>query len=376
MWNLGFRPFYLAAALYAALSIVLWALPWLGVTWLAFPQGAHSHGHEMLFGFSSAVVVGFLFTAGRTWSGQPTPHGLALQALLGLWVAGRVLAFTPWPAAAALADLAFAFGAAWGLGCALLRGGHRRNHFFIALLIGLGLLSALRHLQPVLGWAWPFSPLQLGLDVLLFILVVMGGRVIPSFTNNGVPQANARRHPAVERLALGGVLAVLGADVAGAPVALLLPLLALVAAAHVVRWALWTPWRTLGKPLVWVLHAAYLWIPLHLALRALAVAGLVAPGVATHALTVGAIGGLVIGMITRTSRGHTGRLLRADGWDVAMYVLVLGAALLRVGLPLVLPSATVVAIVGSAPLWSLGFALFVLRYGPWLCAPRIDGQPG
>ena len=374
LWNLGFRPFYLVAAVYAALSILLWALPWLGWAPGVFPQGSQSHAHEMLFGFTSAVIVGFLFTAGRTWSGQPTPSGLTLQLLVATWVAGRVLAYTRWTWAAAAADALFAFGSAVGLGRALWAGRNRRNYFFVALLAALGALAVVRHAGPGLGW--PLPPLTLALDVVLFVLAVMGGRVIPMFTNNGVPTAKARKLPGVEQAALGSVLALLAADGLGAPATVLVPVLAVAAAAHLVRWALWTPWRTLGKPLVWVLHAAYLWVPLHLALRALAEVGLLAPGAATHALTVGAIGGLIIGMMTRTSRGHTGRLLRADSWDVTMYALVLGAALVRVAVPLILPAATVGAIVFSGLAWSAGFALFALRYGPWLCAPRIDGQPG
>jgi uncharacterized protein involved in response to NO len=114
----------------------------------------------------------------------------------------------------------------------------------------------------------------------------------------------------------------------------------------------------------------------HLALRAAAEFGALGGSVATHALTVGAAGGLIIGMMTRTSRGHTARPLRADRFDVACYVLVLLAALVRVLVPLALPAWTVHAIVCSAGLWSAGFALFALRYAPSLIRPRLDGKPG
>ena len=125
-----------------------------------------------------------------------------------------------------------------------------------------------------------------------------------------------------------------------------------------------------------MLHAAYAWIPVHLALRSLAALGWIAPTSATHALTVGAAGGLIIGMMTRTARGHTGRPLRADRVDVACYLLVLGAALVRVVLPLVAPAATMPAVLGSAALWSVGFALYAVRYWPALTGPRLDGRPG
>jgi len=204
----------------------------------------------------------------------------------------------------------------------------------------------------------------------------MGGRVIPMFTNNGVPGAQASRHPLVEKLALGSVLAVLAADIAGLGGAVLAAVLAVAAAAHAARWWRWQPWTTLRTPLVWILHAAYLWIVLHLVLRALALAEVVPASAATHALTVGAIGGLVIGMMTRTARGHTGRPLRAGRLEVACYALVLLAAVVRVAVPLVLPAATLAAILASAALWSAGFALYAVGYWPVLTRPRLDGLPG
>jgi uncharacterized protein involved in response to NO len=132
----------------------------------------------------------------------------------------------------------------------------------------------------------------------------------------------------------------------------------------------------LRVPLVWVLHLAYAWIPLHLALRALADLGLIAPTLAVHALTAGAIGGLVIGMMTRTARGHTARPLRADGFDVTCYVLVALAAVLRVVVPLAVPAVTFAAVLAAALLWSAGFGLYALRYWPALSRARLDGRPG
>jgi uncharacterized protein involved in response to NO len=204
----------------------------------------------------------------------------------------------------------------------------------------------------------------------------MGGRVIPMFTNNGVPGANATRRPALERAALGTLLALLAADmlqVHGVP---LLVVTAAAAAAHLARWMLWQPWKTARAPLVWVLQAAYLWIPVHLAMRGLAESGWLTTSIATHALTVGAAGGLIIGMMTRTALGHTGRPLRAERGDVACYGLILAAACVRVFVPLVAPVATVPAVLGSAALWSAGFALYAVRYWPVLTQPCIDGRPG
>jgi uncharacterized protein involved in response to NO len=377
LWQLGFRPFYLLASGLAALSIALWALQLAGWLDRAYLAGPIWHAHEMLFGFALAVVVGFLLTAGRNWSGQPTPSGLPLALLAALWLAGRVLVLTPFGWLAAAVDTAFPLAAAAALARPLVAARSRRNYFFVALLLALALASLVVHLAQLRVLDLPGRlAIQAGLDVLLFIMVVMGGRVIPMFTNSGVPGAAARRERRLETLALGGVLAVLGGDLVGLNGAPLAALLALVALAHLGRWLLWQPWKTRRAPLVCVLHLAYAWIVVHLALRALAALGQVAPSLATHALTVGAIGALTLGMMTRTARGHTARPLVADGWEVACYLLVTGAALSRVAVPLAAPALLMPAVLGSALLWSAAFGLYFVRYWPILTRPRLDGRPG
>ncbi len=357
VWQLGFRPFYLLASSFAALSVALWSLQFAGLG-PRYLDGPLWHAHEMVFGFALAVIVGFLFTAGRNWTGRPTPTGGALAALAALWVLARVLPVTPWGAAAAAANVAFPLAAAAALAVPLVRSRNRRNYFFVAVLVGFAASAALVHAERLgvpLRPAW--VGIRLALDGVLFVLAVMGGRVIPMFTNNGVPGAGARRSVAIDRAALALVLALIVADAAGLAGAPLAALLASAALAHATRLALWRPWRTRGTPLVWVLHAAYAWIPVHLALRAAAALEAVPESVATHALAVGAIGGLIVGMTTRTARGHTGRPLRADRVDVACYALVLGAAAVRVLVPLLAPALT-------------------LRYAPVLGRPRLDGKPG
>ena len=377
LWQLGFRPFYLLASAFAALSIGLWALQFSG--WLGRPylQGPLWHAHEMIFGFALAVVVGFLFTAGRNWANLPTPTGVRLAALAALWVAGRILVLTPFGWAAAVVNAAFPLAAAIALAIPFFAAGNRRNYFFVALLLLLSLASLAVHLGQLGAVRFPGGiGIQAALDIVLFIIAVMAGRVVPMFTNNGVPGAGATRQPVLEKFALGSVLVLLAADLLQAGGAVLALLAGVCALAHLARWWLWQPLKTLRVPIVWVLHAAYLWIPVHLVLRAAAALGWLAPTVATHALTVGAIGGMIIGMMTRTARGHTGRPLQADGWEVACYAMVLLAALVRVLLPLLAPALTLDAVLGSAALWSAAFALYAVRYWPVLTRPRLDGRPG
>ena len=377
LWALGFRPFYLLASVFAALSIPLWALQFSGVLGHAYLAGPVWHAHEMLFGFALAVIVGFLFTAGRNWSNQPTPSGAVLAAFAALWLAGRILVLTPFGWAAALVNVAFPLAAAVALAIPFIRARNRRNYFFIGLLGLLAGAAGCVHLAQLGVTRLPaWAGLQLGLDLVLFILAVMGGRVIPMFTNNGVPGAAARRHPIVEQAALGAVLVLSAADAAGLAGLPLAVVAALGALAHGIRWALWQPWKSLRAPLVWVLQLAYAWVPVHLALRACAALGVVGPSPAVHALTVGAVGGLIIGMMTRTARGHTARPLRADRVDTSCYLLVLLAGVVRVVVPLLAPELTLASVQWSAALWSAGFGLYALRYWPVLTRARLDGKPG
>jgi uncharacterized protein involved in response to NO len=377
LWRLGFRPFYLLASAFAALSLALWVAQYTGRLPVAYVRSPAWHGHEMLYGYTMAVVAGFLLTAVRNWTGRPTPAGAPLIALAALWVAGRGLVLTPFATASALVNAAFPVAVAVAIGIPIVRSRNRRNYFFVALLLALGAAVLAFHLAPPGALPWPEQAgLQIGLDVVLFIIAVMGGRVIPMFTNNGVPGAQATRRPAIEKLALGGVLVLLGADVVQAPPAAVAALALATAAAHGARLCLWQPWRTFGTPIVWSLHLAYAWIVVHLALRGLAAMGAVGESLAVHALTVGGIGGMTIAMMTRTARGHTGRPLVADRFEVTCYALVALAAVIRVLGGMLLPGAYAATVIASGLCWSAAFALYAVRYWPVLTRPRLDGKPG
>ena len=377
LWALGFRPFYLLASIFAALSIPLWVAQYAGFLPMPYVRSTALHGHEMLFGYTLAVITGFLFTAGRNWTGKPTPTGALLAAYTLLWIASRVLVLTRWETAAAIVNAAFPVAVAVGLAVPLATSRNQRNYFFVALLLSLGLVVVALHLSFLGMFAWPeLASLELGLDLVLFIVAVMGGRVIPMFTNNAIPGTQATRLPLVERLALGSVLALLGADLLQMPDTVIAVIAVIAALAHGVRLYLWQPWRTRGTPLVWVLHAACGWVVVYLVLRALAALGLVAESLALHALTMGVIGGMTIGMMTRTARGHTGRALVADGFEVACYVLIQMAALIRVFGGIFLPGVYLATVIGSGICWSSGFAIYAVRYWPILSRARIDGKPG
>jgi uncharacterized protein involved in response to NO len=364
LFALGFRPLYLLAGAYAALGVAVWALQYTG--WL---PGANPlwHAHEMLFGYAFAVIAGFLLTAVRNWTAKPTPAGAGLAIIAAFWCAARIVALYSLPLAT-IADLAFAAAVAIGIGRPLIASDNRRNWFFIVLVLALGAAS-------VAFVAYPRVALALGLDIVLFVIAVMAGRVVPAFTNNAVLGAGARRNATLEKAALGAILLLLAVDflewraAAGA--------IALVAAVlHGWRLAWWAPFSTRGRPILWILHLSYAWLVLHLLLRGLAAFDVVPPVLATHALTVGAIGGITLGMMTRTSRGHTARPLSTGGAELAAYLLVQAAAVVRVLVPLVLPGAYAASIGVSALLWSGAFAVFAITYFPILAGPRLDGKPG
>jgi uncharacterized protein involved in response to NO len=378
LWNLGFRPFYLLAGTFAVITIACWVAQFAGVlgshTYLAGPAW---HAHEMIFGYAFAVITGFLFTAVRNWTGEPTPSGATLAAIAGLWLAGRILVVAPWPALAAIADSAFAIAAATAIAVPLLKSRNRRNYFFIGLLLALGALNLTFHLAMAHETALPVGrALQVGLDVILFVIAVMGGRVIPMFTANGVPGSQPRRLLWIERTALASVLALTACDLFGLPSTAVALVAAAAGIAHAARLWLWQPWRTARHPIVWILHVSYAWIPVHLALRVLGAFDFMPDSLASHAFTVGAVGGLTIGMMTRTARGHTGRPLQASAAEATAYALVQFAATVRVFLPLIAPGLYLAAVVLSGALWVAAFALFTVMFWPILSRQRFDGRNG
>lgn len=363
LFALGFRPLYLLAGAYAALSVPLWAAQYAG--WV---PGANPlwHAHEMLFGYAFAVIAGFLLTAVRAWTSRPTPGGAALAGIAGLWIAARLSA--PYSLqGSSLLDALFALAVAWGIGQPIIAS-RNRNWYFVVFVLALGAAS-------IAFQAYPRAALAIGLDLVLLVVSIMGGRVIPAFTNNAVPGAGARRNRWIEYGALGSVFLLIVLD--GVQWGLGAALICLLGAGlHGARVALWAPLATRGRPILWILHLSYAWVAVHLLMRGLAGFDLVPAALATHALTVGVVGGLTLGMMTRTSRGHTARPLKVGSLEVAAYVFVHAAAFVRVLLPLAVPGAYAACVVLSAVLWCAAFALFTAVYYPILSRPRLDGQPG
>ena len=375
---LGFRPFYLLAAAFAAIGMAAWAVLLLGGL-----SSAHGpalaplfwHAHEMVFGFAAAVVVGFLFTAGKNWTGLQTPQGKPLAALAGLWLAARVLMWTgPLPLAVA-ADVVFlpACGVLFLL--ILRRAGSARNYGLAIALLVLGAVNAGFHAELAMGA--PLAALRCldaAAGLVCVFVTVIGGRVIPMFTANAVPGVRIRRFVRAERAVVP--LTVLAVAALAAPVEGIVPAAVFVAAAVVqaVRWSGWDTRRTLRTPIVAILHVAYAFLPLGFAMLGAAALGWGDRSTALHALTAGAIGCAIVAMVTSTALGHTGRQLRAGRAETCAYAAIALAALVRVVGPMLLPRG--VWISAASALWVAAFAVYLWRYAPWLLAPRVDGREG
>lgn len=376
--RLGFRPFYLGAALLACLSVPVWAAAFLGYFDLRLDLPPLLwHGHEMLFGFAAGVVVGFLLTAVKAWTGLETARGPLLGALILLWLAARIAALgAPYGVFMAL-DMALLPAAALVLLRVLIKAGNKRNIPLVSLLLLMTLANLVFHLSVlgVITWS-AVSALYAQLALIMMVVCVMTGRVVPMFTKNVTPGLVINVSRRFEMTLLAVTAVTLALWVLQAPAALLGLASALAAVLHAVRLWHWHPQVTLKRPILWILHLSYAWTPLGFALLALAQWGLVGVSLAVHAFAIGVIGGLIIGMITRTARGHTGRPLMASRGEVVAYVLVLLAAVARVLVPALQPAWYAYAVEAAACLWAVAFAIYLVIYTPWLTQTRLDGKDG
>lgn len=380
----GFRPFFLAAGLWAALALALWLAAFEGAPVLASAFDPLTwHAHEMIFGFVGAAITGFLLTAIPNWTGRMPLQGIPLLGLIALWLAGRLTVATSavigaWPAA--IVDVAL-FAALLAVVLREVIAGKNWRNLPMALAVATFLAAnALMHAEAIglastarLGW-------RLGIAVAVMLVVLIGGRIIPSFTRNWLAKRGAKVLPApfrgIDRAAMIATLVALAAWTA-APEALPTAALAAIAAImNLVRLARWQGHATWAEPLVFILHIGYAWVWIGFALIAASGASAAVPPIAAiHALSAGALATMIMAVMTRATRGHTGRELHADGATGALYVLVSAAAVLRVAASL-FPALYHPLVMSAGLAWFAAFAGFVIVYGPMLARPRPDGKPG
>jgi uncharacterized protein involved in response to NO len=378
----GFRPFFLLAAVYAAAIVPLWLLALAGrVQSTDYLPGSVWHAHEMIFGFAVAVIAGFLLTAVGNWTGRETATGSSLLALAALWVAGRGAILFPHVLPRALdaaLDLAFLPALAITLARPLVAARNRRNFVMIAIVGALFVADAVVHAD-ALG-IWPGAgrgACLVALDLVVLVILVITGRVVPMFTRNATGVTTIRSMPRLDMATVAAMaaLTVLDAVMLESTVAAIAS--AIVGALAIARsWRWWTL-RIFRHPLLWILHLGHAWVAAGLLLRAaVAIDPTLPASAATHALTVGAIGSLTLGMMARVALGHTGRPLTPPRTITFAFGAVTLAAILRVAGPIVLPSRYMATLVAAGALWTAAFAAYVLIYAPIVWAPRVDGRPG
>ncbi|MBF0456141.1 MAG: NnrS family protein [Magnetococcales bacterium] len=380
---MGFRPLFLLAGLWSALAIGLWLSFWSGsLDGDTFLTPFWWHGHEMLFGFVGAAAAGFMFTAAPIWSKSPPLTGPPLMRVVVAWILGRLAI---WAAPAlpallvALVDLSFWVLFLMASAPSLWHTGNRIHRIFPTLL-GLVLVgNLLMHLEAV-GWSdhTAHRGLFLGIDAIIFFLIVVGGHIMPMFTretlNDGGDNLQFPLSPPLEIAGSVTMLAVLIGNFLAYQHAVTGGLYILAAAVQTIRFSRWHIFKTFANPMLWSLHIGFSWLILGLFLSGLArLTDWLEISTALHALTVGAMGFFTLGIMSRISLIHTGRPVRAEGSLTLAFFTLLAAATIRLFPELPLPGG---AILISGSLWIISYVLFLRVFWFKLLQPRLDGEPG
>ena len=364
----GFRPFFLFGALFAAAAIAAWLPQIFGE--LTLPNIFAPpvwHAHEMLFGFVPAVVTGFLLTAIPNWTGRLPLQGKPLLALLAIWLAGRIAVAASGPigwAATLLVDSAYLAVLGLVIAREIVAGKNWRNRKVLAILALLLTANVAFHIEAHTTGAANYSE-RGAIAAIIALILLIGGRIIPSFTRNW--QAADRWDLALGGVSIPALLAWAIAPNFAATTALLLA----GGAAQAVRLARWVGWRAWREPLVLILHIVYFFIPLGFVLHACAALHpeIVSPGAGIHAWTIGAIGGMILAVMTRATLGHTGRALAASRATILIYILVILSAIFRVAAAFDARYADSLLLLAAAS-WIVAFGLFSTSYGPYLTRAR------
>ncbi len=386
LFRLGFRPLFLFGSAFGLVAMALWGLSLQGVIEFNPYGGSYWwHGHEMLFGFVSAIIAGFLLTAVQNWTGLPGLRGRNLVGLFLLWLVARVGLLIPQFSGSvviAALDIAFMPVAAFLLSKPLIAVKQMRNLFFVPVLAFFAIANALTH---VAVYTSDMSYYSYGISAVIFlvtlVMTVVGGRVMPMFTANGTQTAKVAPIAWLDKVAIGSVVILVVTHLFTLQQyfasEVLAGLFTLAGVSNFVRCARWRIWVTLRVPLVWSLHMAYFCMAIGLMLIGLSHYNqAISYPTALHLLTVGGMGGLILAMTSRVSLGHTGRMLTLKPLMPLAFACLFGAAVIRVLGIFLLPAQTSLLLSVSVLLWVVAFALFLWVYVPVLTQPRIDGRPG
>lgn len=385
LFSYGFRPFFLLAGAHGVIMIPWWVFGYShGILSFRGLAPMYWHAHEMIYGFVMAAVAGFLLTAVPSWTGERGFAGKPLLAAVALWLAGRIAMSTAdewqfW--VFALAELAFVPSLIALLAPPILRTRNRNLPLLAVLLvlwaIDVAFLAAIAHGDATLA----AGSMRLAIDVVLVLITVIGGRIVPAFTANAL-RRRGEEPRVVTRSALEIAVVVLMVAVAladvFAPHGIVSGVVAALAAiTHLWRLSGWRSFRTRGEPILWIMHVAYAWMPMGLALKAIAILG--GGGWASrwqHALATGVIATMILAVMTRTALGHTGRPLVVSRAIAVAYLLLTFTALLRTFGIALFPAHYLLTLAVAATTWSACFVIFLVVYAPILWRARADGKAG
>jgi len=389
LWSLGFRPFFLLASLWAVVSVFVWVgMYQQGIVFAPYYPPQFWHSHEMIYGYTVAVIAGFLLAAVRNWTGMMTLNGVPLVGLTVLWLVGRILPFASAIApdlvvpnvVIASVDSAFLPVLAAVLARPIIKAKNYRNLFVVVLLMVLMVNNICFHYFLSQGNFGAVSICSvLPVYLVMFLIAVIAGRVFPFFTKNGIRPVvfEPKRWPWVERLSLASLillaLTVSLGDLMNDGIQAFLFIFA--GLMHLLRYFQWYHPAVLRVPLLWVLHGAYLWLVIGLLFMGANYWMAYPESTILHMFNYGVIGLITLGMMARVSLGHTGRELRVGKDTATAFGLLFAGAVIRSVLPIVF-EANALAVSLSGGLWCLAFGFFFVRFVPVWWYSRVDGMPG
>lgn len=386
IWRQAFRPFFLAGSLFSILAVAAWIAVINGhLVFMPYANTIFWHGHEMLFGFVSAIVVGFLLTAVQSWTGLRATHGKTLMALFLLWLIARLLMVVGtselgW--AVAVVDVSLLPAAAALVAQLVIKARSYRNLQFIPVLGLLAVANLLTHLSVILNKPMLFTwGIYAAIMLVSVLMIVIGGRVIPLFTASGTHTPAVTPKPWLENTVLISTwlvaLGFISNSVLILPDKLLATIFAIAALSNACRVARWRGWTALSQPLVWSLHLAYCFIPVGFGLFALHYVGLgINATTALHSLTAGAMGSLILAMIARVSLGHSGRPLIVHPSMKIAFLFIAAAGITRLLVGIYPATFTNSGYVISATFWAFAYGIYFFVYFKILTTQRPDGKPG
>ena len=377
IFSYGFRPFFLGGAVWAGAAMALFFLILQGnVVLPATFDVVDWHVHELLYGYVPAVVAGFLLTAVPNWTGRLPVTGAPLAALFAIWVAGRVAVATSaltGPVFSAAVDLLFLIALGLVAGREIVAGKNFRNLIVLLFVALLAVGNLVFHAEAASSGSSVYGK-RIGIAAAILLISLIGGRIVPSFTRNWLAKRGPKNLPAPPGkfdLAVLAISAIALAIWIAAPEGMATAAACgLAGALQFARLARWKGHRTFSEPLVVVLHAAYIFVPLGFLLTAIAAVSpdTASPAAGVHAWTVGAIGLMTLAVMTRASLGHTGQPLTASPSIVAIYLCAGAAAIVRIAAALDVEPH--ISLYIAAAFWILAFWGFSAVFGPLLLRSR------